>query len=140
MLAGLLRRSHDLTPPEATVSRWTTIAIVALALGAGSCSDTSLAPRATHVRPHVVTKDVDLDPSAGGYFLDGVSPASCYYESNPGTDADLDWLNDDCEYQIAQAFRPYLWFSVHENCPSRNPTWAVHRFVNDSAPKSPGIR
>jgi hypothetical protein len=42
-----------------------------------------------------------------------------------GTDADLDGLNDDCEYQLAYGFMPLLWFDSGESGYGRRPYYAV---------------
>ncbi|QSQ27524.1 hypothetical protein JY651_22560 [Pyxidicoccus parkwayensis] len=42
-----------------------------------------------------------------------------------GTDADKDGLNDDCEYQVALAFMPKLWFDTGESGYGRRPYYAV---------------
>jgi len=112
------------------LSRFSLLFLASTAAIAAACSDASMAPHRTALAPHRF-KDVDLNPSAPGYFLDGISPATCYYESNPATDADLDFLNDNCEYQLAFAFRPLLVNASTEQCPTGNEMWAVHRFIND---------
>jgi len=42
-----------------------------------------------------------------------------------GTDADQDGLNDDCEYQLAYWFMPFLWFDGGESGYGRRPYYAV---------------
>ncbi|NMO14331.1 hypothetical protein HPC49_38485 [Pyxidicoccus fallax] len=42
-----------------------------------------------------------------------------------GTDADVDGLNDDCEYQVALAFMPLFWFDSGESGHARRPYYAV---------------
>jgi hypothetical protein len=42
-----------------------------------------------------------------------------------GTDADGDGLNDGCEYNLAYAFMPHLWFDSGESGYGRRPYYAV---------------
>jgi hypothetical protein len=48
-----------------------------------------------------------------------------------GSDADLDGLNDDCEYQLAYWFMPIFWFDSGESGYGRRPYYAVknHSFA-----------
>jgi len=128
-------RLASLLPPptphrSSALPRFSWLVLGALTAFTAACSDAPLVPHRAALVPHSF-KDVDLAPMAPGYFLQGASPAECYYESTPGTDADLDFINDNCEYELAYAFRPFLWYSAGEECSDGHPMWAVHRFVND---------
>ncbi len=74
--------------------------------------------------------DPDPFPGAKGYWLgSNVTPGRCYAKHNPNVvDRDKDWLDDNCEYQLAFAFRPYLYIHPFDACPDGEPYWAVKLF------------
>lgn len=73
--------------------------------------------------------DVDPFPGAPGIWIQGVTPSQCFrHLGAPGLDGDYDWLIDDCELALAQAFRPLWRFSLSENCSEREPVWAAKYF------------
>jgi hypothetical protein len=66
----------------------------------------------------------------GGYLLDpSYSWDNCVTHNN-GLDRDLDNIGDECEYQIAYAFRPYLKIMSNDNNSSREPHWSVTRSLD----------
>jgi hypothetical protein len=70
------------------------------------------------------------DPSPGAYGIwlgPNVVPNGCFRDLNPGlADADLDWLADHCELELARAFAPGLQLS--DNCGDGEPHWAAKYF------------
>jgi hypothetical protein len=72
----------------------------------------------------------DPSPGAPGVWLgDTLSGRWCYADYNSFiTDADRDWLDDDCEFQLAKAFAPQLHMDPHEPCPQGEPYWAAKYF------------
>lgn len=76
----------------------------------------------------------DPSPGADGIWLGNfVSPNYCYNNLNPYVryqDNDHDWLEDECEYQLAKAFAPALAIHPNDNCPGGEPYWAA-RYTPD---------
>jgi hypothetical protein len=73
--------------------------------------------------------DIDPAPTAPGYFLSGVNPDVCFLDRNRYiTDADADWLDDSCEYQLATAFSPAMFIANSDGCPGWEPYWAAKYF------------
>jgi hypothetical protein len=73
----------------------------------------------------------DPFPSSPGIYLGWVKPGACFSDVNRDAiayDADLDWLDDRCELEIAKAFAPSLKFSADDNCPKGEPYWAAKYF------------
>ncbi len=94
-----------------------------------ACSDSPFEVGSVPVSGRASVRHVDLNPSGSGYFLSGISPETCFNNLNPNiTDADHDWLDDNCEYQLAMAFRPLLQMSAMESCPEGQPYWAAKYF------------
>ena len=78
------------------------------------------------IRAVVMSLSLSLLLSAPVARADGLSTIP--YGDNcwgTGTDADRDGLNDDCEYQVALAFMPKLWFDTGESGYGRRPYYAV---------------
>lgn len=74
----------------------------------------------------------DPSPGAAGVWLGDYSSARwCYANYNSWvTDADKDWLDDKCEYELAKAFAPAVAISAQEDCELGEPYWAVKYFPN----------
>ncbi len=72
----------------------------------------------------------DPAPSAPGLWLGAnVVPATCFANRNANVvDGDHDWLDDDCEYQIAWAFAPRMHFGWGEVCGGGEPYWGAKYF------------
>lgn len=91
------------------------------------CSDSTAPTQFTAANAKAF--DVDPHPSAPGYFLSSITPQNCFKNLNAGiADADQDWLDDTCEFQLAYAFRPRLNFCAYEQCATREPYWAANYF------------
>jgi hypothetical protein len=82
----------------------------------------------------------DPSPGAPGVWLgDTLAGRWCYANYNSFiTDNDKDWLDDDCEYQLAKAFAPALSMSPSDNCPGGEPYWAAKYFDNEGVAGTPG--
>lgn len=74
----------------------------------------------------------DPSPGAAGVWLgDRLSARWCYANYNSWvTDADQDWLDDTCEYELAKAFAPAVAMSAQEACGLGEPYWAAKYFPN----------
>jgi hypothetical protein len=74
----------------------------------------------------------DPSPGADGIWLGNYRSARyCYANYNPFVnDQDHDWLDDDCEFELARAFAPVLAMSQTEHCPHGEPYWAATYFAN----------
>lgn len=74
----------------------------------------------------------DPSPGAAGIWLgNNVSGRSCYANYNGNViDADQDWLDDQCEYELAKAFAPAVGMSPSDGCPGGEPYWAAKYFPN----------
>jgi hypothetical protein len=59
---------------------------------------------------------------------------------DPAADLDRDGLRDDCEYELAQAFRPLLAMSAADRAPSNEPYWSVTRQSTSFGPNVPPIK
>jgi hypothetical protein len=74
------------------------------------------------------------DPSPGvpGLWLGNtVSGNYCGANYNPLIqDADADWLDDTCEYELAKAFAPTLYMASLDGCDGGEPYWAAKYFPN----------
>lgn len=72
----------------------------------------------------------DPSPGAPGIWLGNLYSARfCYSDHNANTaDGDMDWLDDECEYQLAAAFAPVLSMSATETCRYGEPYWAAKYF------------
>ncbi len=72
----------------------------------------------------------DPSPGAAGIWLGNkVSARWCYASHNVYvTDTDYDWLDDECEYQLAKAFAPVFAVSPSDRCPGGEPYWAAKYF------------
>lgn len=98
-----------------------------------SCTDL---PTTANLRPMNVRaafNDVDLNPGADGYFVQGTAPELCFWGHNWDVrynDADDDWVDDGCEFLIASAFAPVMRLHSSENCPNWQPYWAAKAFSN----------
>lgn len=97
-----------------------------------ACADL---PTATAVRPvtaRAAFNDVDNNPTADGYFIQGTAPELCFWGHNWNVqynDTDADWVDDGCEYAIAGRFAPMMRFhSGNDNCPGWQPYWAAKAF------------
>jgi len=75
----------------------------------------------------------DPSPSAPGVWLGWFASGEyCYANYNSlMNDGDDDWLDDECEYQLAKAFAPVLAISQTDGCDKGEPYWAVKYFPND---------
>jgi hypothetical protein len=81
--------------------------------------------------------DNDNDPSAAGYHVPGTMPQQCYWGHNPDVglnnlDHDGDWVDDQCEYRLAVAFRPVMRLHSGDPCMTWQPYWAAKSFSNSS--------
>jgi hypothetical protein len=72
------------------------------------------------------------DPSPGspgvwlGHYVTG---RYCYADYNSFMrDDDLDWLDDQCEYELAKAFAPVLAIHPQDGCSQGEPYWAAKYF------------
>ena len=74
----------------------------------------------------------DPSPGADGVWLGNLrSEQWCYRTYNPFvTDNDFDWLDDECEFQLANAFAPALAIHPNDGCPLGEPYWAAKFFSN----------
>jgi hypothetical protein len=74
----------------------------------------------------------DPSPGADGIWLGNtVSKQWCFRDWNPFIqDADHDWLDDNCEEQLARAFAPALAISPTDGCAGGEPYWAAKAFAN----------
>lgn len=73
----------------------------------------------------------DPNPWYSGIYLGWVTPGACFSDQNRGAiayDADLDWLDDRCELELARAFAPSLKFTASDACPNGEPYWAAKYF------------
>ncbi len=77
----------------------------------------------------------DPSPGAAGIWLGNkVSRGWCYANYNSlVSDSDNDWLDDECEYQLAKAFAPVFAMSPSDGCPGGEPYWAAKYFPNGFA-------
>lgn len=75
----------------------------------------------------------DPSPGSPGIWLGNTRSGQwCYREYNSFiTDADHDWLDDECEFQLAQAFAPALALNPNDGCPGGEPYWAAKYFSNN---------
>lgn len=72
--------------------------------------------------PHVGENGIWLGPD--------VTPSACFRNLKPTiTDADKDWLDDNCELALARGFAPRWNVSVNDGCPSGEPAWAAKYFL-----------
>jgi hypothetical protein len=80
----------------------------------------------------VVVVPGDPSPGAPGIWLgNAYSAQSCYADYNyPITDSDHDWLDDECEFQLARAFAPAMAISPGDYCPGGEPYWTAKYFDN----------
>jgi hypothetical protein len=80
----------------------------------------------------VVSVANDPSPGAPGIWLgDTLAGRWCYADYNSFvTDADHDWLDDDCEFQLAKAFAPVLQADPNDPCLLGEPYWAA-KYFND---------
>jgi hypothetical protein len=76
----------------------------------------------------------DPSPAAAGIWLGNtVSAGYCFADHNRfALDADHDWLDDECEVQLARAFSPVLVMHPLDGCPSGEPYWAAKYFTTGS--------
>jgi hypothetical protein len=74
----------------------------------------------------------DPSPGAAGIWLGNTTSKQwCSREYNPFiTDNDHDWLDDECEYQLAKAFAPALAMNPIDGCAGGEPYWAAKWFSN----------
>jgi hypothetical protein len=74
----------------------------------------------------------DPSPGADGVWLGNLrSEQWCYRTYNPFiADDDFDWLDDECEFQLAKAFAPALAIHPNDGCPLGEPYWAAKFFSN----------
>ncbi len=77
----------------------------------------------------------DPSPGAPGIWLGWYGSGQyCYANYNSFMrDDDHDWLDDECEYQLAKAFAPALAMSPLDGCSGGEPYWAAKYFPNDPA-------
>jgi hypothetical protein len=66
-------------------------------------------------------------PPGGQSLPSGFSAYSCTYELPAGSDPDGDGIRNDCEDELAYAFRPYLQFSLFEQYDGRQSYYAVRK-------------
>jgi hypothetical protein len=75
----------------------------------------------------------DSPPGDGpGLVLNGITPVVC--TDDLALDQDGDGFEDDCEYQIALAFRPRLSFDPAERHQSRESYWSALHAARDGVP------
>lgn len=83
----------------------------------------------------------DPNPSAPGFWVANdpysgqfsreETPQTCYKDVNPNiVDTDEDWLDQECEYKLANAFAPIQQNSHLEECSGGEPVWAAKYFPN----------
>jgi hypothetical protein len=77
----------------------------------------------------------DTSPGAAGIWLGNkVSRGWCYANYNTlVNDTDDDWLDDECEFQLAKAFAPVFAISPSDGCPGGEPYWAAKYYPNGFA-------
>ena len=78
----------------------------------------------------LVEPSYDPSPGANGIWLGNtVTGNVCYKNYNASIiDNDGDWLDDNCEYQLAKAFAPSVNMYAYEACPYGEPYWAAKYF------------
>jgi hypothetical protein len=106
---------------------------IAILVVAASCAEPT-APNAVRPGSRRV-QDVDPHPEDPlGIFIPNVNPSSCFRDVNYNiaVDHDFDWLDDNCEVELARAFAPEFNFAMDEQCPGREPAWAVNYFPDGS--------
>jgi hypothetical protein len=69
-------------------------------------------------------------PAEGVAVPSGYDRHSCFVSSDPSQDADNDGINDQCEYEVANTFRPFLAVSPNDDNLEREPYWAVAKVRN----------
>jgi len=69
----------------------------------------------------------DPSPGSPGVWLGAnVTPAACFNDQTRNiVDIDHDWLDDNCELEIARAFAPQWGLSTNDACPGGEPAWAA---------------
>jgi hypothetical protein len=72
----------------------------------------------------------DPSPGSPGLWLGStVVPATCFNDlTRTIVDADHDWLDDNCELELARGFAPTWGMSDAEACPGGEPLWAAKYF------------
>lgn len=72
----------------------------------------------------------DPSPGAPGIWLGAhISPAACFNDQNASiTDSDHDWLDDNCELELARGFAPRWSMGEQDHCPDGEPVWAAKYF------------
>ena len=72
----------------------------------------------------------DPSPGADGIWLGNtVSARYCYANHNRFVnDQDQDWLDDNCEFELARAFAPVVSISQSDGCAGGEPYWAAAYF------------
>lgn len=73
--------------------------------------------------PHCLPPPPDPHPEAPGVYLANTE-SSCWAEISMGNDLDVDGLDDLCEYQLAQNFRPLMRSQLTDDTRSET-YWAV---------------
>jgi hypothetical protein len=61
----------------------------------------------------------------GGAAIPSGMTSACFSTTFTAMDADHDYMRDDCEYEIAHLFRPYLQFDRYDHETGRESYWAV---------------
>jgi len=76
-------------------------------------------------------------PTPGGHALpSGFTFGSCSITAGASGDADVDGLKDQCEQELAAAFRPTLLFSQSEMCLGYEPYWAAKPYHPTESPST----
>ena len=110
---------------------------LALLLGflAFGCSDESTQPLALDPSNYIAPTPCELDRTCGGGAMDfsggivissAITWFNCMTQAVSSSDRDHDRVDDECEYQIAKAFSPFLMFHDLDRDTSRESYWAAY--------------